>query len=219
MFRNFANQLINGTGAQLGANGGGDKTSMAPTLRSDTYSAIDGTKAWLTGGQGRGQAGDGVSYQSLLTLIQKHFPNTQLGLDGVGQLENEVAVIVGGVTNMVLELSKWEGMAGAMAMSTWVDTLVEGHKGVDAAKSRKDAIANGIMKGLNYNTDIGLMTKEFTPRIQIISNLKTGKASAFFSPGSRSTSSFFYPGFHYALSVNIRMWSSSYLLDRSTFCS
>ncbi|TEB38007.1 hypothetical protein FA13DRAFT_1725628 [Coprinellus micaceus] len=182
MFRNFANQLINGTGAQLGANDGsssGDKTSMAPTLRSDVYNAIDGAKAWLAGGQGRGQAGDGVSYQSLLTLIQKHFPNTQLGLDAVGQLESEVAVIVGGVTNMVLEVSKWEGMAGAMAMGTWVDALVDGHRGVVGAKLRKDTIADGIIKGLNYNTDTRLMTKEFTAKIQIISTLKSVSARIY----------------------------------------
>lgn len=173
MFRNFANQLINSSGGGSGGTSDDTKKAMAPTLRSDVYSAIDGVKAWLSGAHGRGQAGDGVSYQSLLSLIQKHFPKTQLGFDAIGQTESEVAVIVGGVTNMVMEVSKWEGMAGAMAMNTWVEAVVEGHRRVDAGQAKKDAIARGITRGLNYNTDMTLLTQEFTAKIQIISSLKS----------------------------------------------
>jgi hypothetical protein len=51
-------------------------------------------------------------------------------LDQVGQTENEVAVIVGGVTSMLMELSKWDAMAGAMAVRTWVDNLKAGFEKV-----------------------------------------------------------------------------------------
>lgn len=179
MFRSLANQFVNPVQGGGTSSDGDSKKTMAPTLRSDVYSAIDMTKAWLTGGLGRGQAGDGVSYQSILTLAQKHFPDLKLGLESVGQTESEVAVIIGGVTNMVMELSKWEGMAGAMAMNTWTDALVDGHRKVDA-ESRKGSIAKGVTRGLNYNTDMALMTKEFTAKIQIISSLKSGKPCLIF---------------------------------------
>jgi len=184
MLRSFLSQLA--TPGQPGSHGVGGssgeaKTSISPTLRSDIYEAIDSTKAWISGAQGRGQAGDGVSYKPILALIQKHFPDANLGLESVGQVEGEVAVIVGGVTNMALEISRWEGMAGAMVMTTWVDALVEGHKKVDA-ESRKGLIAKGITRGLNHNADIALMTKEFTPKIQIISTLKSGELPHLSTP-------------------------------------
>ncbi|TFK19428.1 hypothetical protein FA15DRAFT_626750 [Coprinopsis marcescibilis] len=169
MFRNLANQLAGGQYATE------DKKAMSPTLRSDLYDAFDKSKAWLTGGLGGGQAGDGVSYGTILTLIQKHFPHHKMGLELVGHSEHEAAVIVGGVTNMVMEFSKWESMAGAMAVHTWVDSLVQGHKRIDAG-TRKDMIAKGITRGLNYNTDVSLMTQQFTARIQIIAALKSVSA-------------------------------------------
>ncbi|KAJ7895393.1 hypothetical protein B0H13DRAFT_2252448 [Mycena leptocephala] len=134
---------------------GGSK-AIAPTLRSDIYTAIDQTKSWLIGGLG--QAGDGMSYGPVLATIQKHFPETKMGLENIGSAENEVSVVVCGVTNMILEMSKWEGMAGGMAMRTWSDAL--------------DSVGKGIVRGVSQNTDITLMTKEFTAKIQIISSLK-----------------------------------------------
>lgn len=169
MFRNLSSQLA------AAATGSGDKKAMAPTLRSDIYTAIDQVKAWIIGtgsaGIGGGQAGDGVAFQSLVTLTQKHFPKTEIGLDSIGKTENEVAVIVGGVTNMILEMSKWEGMASGMAMRTWVDALAEAYTRLPAS-SRKDAVAKGITKGVTQNVDVSLMT-DFTTKIQIISSLKT----------------------------------------------
>jgi len=147
---------------------------MSPALRSDIYSAIDQTKSWLVGGVGGGQAGDGVSFGPIISTIQKHFPDTKLGLESIGQVESEVAVVVGGITNMVMEMSKWEGMAGGMAMRTWVDGLVEAHGRVGPG-ARKEMVAKGITRGVNQNTDVSLMTKEFTAKIQIISALKTSE--------------------------------------------
>lgn len=169
MFRNLTSQLV-------AAGGKGDaeaKKTLSPALRSDIYSVIDKVKSWTIGGLGGGQAGDGVSYGPILATIQKHFPETKLGLESIGHTDSEVAVIVGGVTNMIMELSKWEGMAGGMAMRTWVDAVVEAHGRVGPG-ARKDMIAKGVTRGINQNTDVSLMTKEFTAKIQIISALKTG---------------------------------------------
>lgn len=172
MFRSITQQLVNG-GKESDA-----KKTMSPTLRNDLYDAFDKTKAWLTGGLGGGQAGDGVSYATILALAQKHLPDLKLGLECIGHTEHEAAVIVGGVTNMVMELSKWEPMAGGMAVRTWVDALVAGYQRAPAG-ARKDAMAKGIVRGLNYNTDVTLMTKEFTAKIQIIACLKSGKHPHF----------------------------------------
>lgn len=92
MFRQFSNQLaaaVKSTDAP--------PTAIAPTLRSDIYTAMDQTKTWVIGGIG--QAGDGVSYGSVLATIQKHFPDAKIGLENIGSAENEVSVVVCGVTN------------------------------------------------------------------------------------------------------------------------
>ena len=171
MFRNFANQLTAAAGANDGA-----KKVLSPSLRPDIYSLVDKTPGWIAGGQSGGQAGDGVSYGALLTPIQKHLPETKkLGLESFGQLDSEIAIIVGGVTNLILELSRWEGMSAGMAMRTWVDSLVDHGYFKAANESRKELIAKGIMRGLNQYTDATLLTKDFTTRIQIITCLKTGE--------------------------------------------
>lgn len=175
MFRNFASQLTAAAGANNGA-----KKVLSPTLRPDIYNLVDKTRGWIMGGQSGGQAGDGVSYSALLTLIQKHLPQTKkLGLESFGQLDSEIAVIVGGVTNLILELSRWEGMSAGMAMRTWVDSLVDSHAKV-SSESRKELIAKGILRGLNQYTDAALLTKDLTTRIQIITCLKSGECA----PGS-----------------------------------
>lgn len=170
MFRNFASQLTAAAGANSGA-----KKVPSPTLRSDIYSLVDKTPGWMAGGKSGGQAGDGVSYDALLALIQKHIPETKkLGLEFFGQLDSEIAIIVGGVTNLILELSRWENMSAGMAMRTWVDSLVDGYFKA-SSESRKDLVAKGIMRGLNRYTDATLLTKDLTTRIQIITCLKTGE--------------------------------------------
>jgi hypothetical protein len=167
MFKSFANSL---------ATGKEERKSMSPTLRADIYTAIDQAKSWLIGGLGGGQAGDGVSFGPILTTIQKHFPETNVGLESIAQAESEVAIVVGGITNMVLEMSRWEGMAGGMAMRTWVDTLGDAFAKVPTTPpGRREAVGKGITKGVNERTDVSLMTKEFASKIQIISQLKTGK--------------------------------------------
>jgi len=171
MFRNLASQLTTGTSSS------DKKKALSPTLRPDIYTLIDKTQAWIVGGgqSGHGQAGDGVSYNALLTPIQKHLPEQTkpLGvLESFGQLDSEIGVIVGGITNLILELSKWEGMSSGMAMRTWVDTLVDGYFRA-SSEARKELIAKGILRGLNQYTDATLLTKDFTTRIQIITCLKT----------------------------------------------
>ncbi|KAF9558124.1 hypothetical protein CPC08DRAFT_819496 [Agrocybe pediades] len=175
MFRNLTSQLA------ASAASGDDKKVLSPSLRPDIYNLIDTSKPWIIGGLGggQGQAGDGVSYGPLLASIQKHLPETKKpGLESFGQAEGEIAVIVGGITNMILELSKWEGMSAGMAMRTWVDSLVEDHKRA-SSQTRRDLIAKGITRGLSQFTDGTLLTKDFTTRIQIISCLKTVSARIY----------------------------------------
>ncbi|KAH6910210.1 hypothetical protein BKA70DRAFT_1100693 [Coprinopsis sp. MPI-PUGE-AT-0042] len=165
MFRSLVSQL-----AQTG--NPTEKKTMSPELRSDMYDAFEKIKAWLSGSLGSGQAGDGVSYAPILTVLQKHIPNLKMGLEAVGHVEHEVAVITGGVTNLVLEFSRWEPMAGGMAIRTWSDALVNTHKQLPSG-SKKDTVAKGIARGINYNSDVSLMTQEFASKIQIVSCLKS----------------------------------------------
>ena len=165
MFRNFSSQL---TKAETKSN---SQKTLSPTLRTDIYTLLDQTKVWLAGGAGS-QPGDSASYGPLLSIIKKHFPDTKgPGLDLFSQAEAEIAVIIGGVTNMILELSKWEGMSAGMAMRTWVDGLVEAH----SKSSNKSSIAKGVTRGFSQFTDVSLLTNDFTTRIQIISCIKTGE--------------------------------------------
>jgi len=199
MFRNFTSQL---TAAAAGTNVGGTKKVPSPTLRSDIYTLIDKTPGWIAGGNQsghHGQAGDGVSYDALLALIQKHIPETKkLGLEFFGQLDSEIAIIVGGVTNLVLELSKWENMSAGMAMRTWVDALVDDGYFKASNESRKELIAKGIMRGFNRYTDTTLLTKDLTTRIQIITCLKT-VSSRIYGPGTDEARQ------------NEAMWSSKFI--------
>jgi hypothetical protein len=122
-----------------------------------------------------------MSYHTLLVAVQKHFPETKLGLELRGNVEGEVAAIVGGITNMVLEFSQLDGMAGGMAMRTWLDTAVDAFKKVPKAGDdgrRQEAVARGIVRGVNHNVDTTLMSREFVTRIQLISSLKSGALAA-----------------------------------------
>jgi hypothetical protein len=176
MFRDFTNSL-----AAVNAKKDTDEPkTMSPTLRADIYKAMDQAKAWMIGGMGSGQAGDGVSFGPILSTIQKHFPETKVGLESVGQVDGETAMVVAGITNMILTMSQFDGMAGGMTMRTWVDTVCNAHaKAKDAVPGRKGLIANGITRGINQNTDVTLMTREFAARIQIISLLKSGACFLF----------------------------------------
>lgn len=179
MFSSLSSALA--ASASSSPQGKSDKKSISPSLRTDIYNTIDQAKPWLIGASPR-QAGDGVSYQPILSLIQSHFPELKVGLDAARNVEHESAVIVAGITNMILEMSKWDGMAGAMAMRTWVDALGDAHGKISISgapstgakgASRKDQVGRGITRGINQLTDVTLMTREFAARIQIISLLKS----------------------------------------------
>jgi len=176
MFRNLTSQLAGGAGV---GNDSEAKKVLSPALRPDIYALIDSFKAWATGtgpSPAKGQPGDSVSYKPLLETIRKHIPGTKsLGLESFGQGESEIAALTGGITNMIMELSKWEGMSAGMAMRTWVDALVEAHTKA-SSQSRKEMIGKGVTRGLHQLTDVNLLTKDFTTRISILSCLKTASA-------------------------------------------
>lgn len=153
--------------------GDGAAQSLSPALRSNIYSAIDQVKSWTIGGLSCGTAGDGVSYGHILTIINQHFPDVQVGFESRGSAERELAVIVGATTNMILELSRWDGMASGMALRTWAESLAEAHGRLEEG-SRKDNVARGITRGVNENTNVALIPTEFVTKIQVISVLKGG---------------------------------------------
>ncbi|KAH0578234.1 hypothetical protein J132_06840 [Termitomyces sp. J132] len=133
MFRNHSGQI---TAAVVGKDADKKKV-MPPTLRSDIYAVIDQAKAWISGT--RGQPGAGVSHGTILTAIQEYFPELTLGLEAVGHVESEVAVIVGGITNMIIEYSMGESMSGGMAMRTWVDGLIGAYEKASSGQ-KKDVL-------------------------------------------------------------------------------
>jgi hypothetical protein len=98
----------------------------------------------------------------------------------------EIPVVVGGVTNMVFALSKVDGVAGSMAARTWVDALGEAYRvrheaskraggDDDQAKEKLEALAQGIVKGVGQFADVTMLTREFGPRVQIMSLIKSGE--------------------------------------------
>jgi len=163
-------------------NGGTADTpqAMAPSLRTDLYSLMDQVKPWLIGDAGRGRAGDGVNYSEPMNTIQKYFPDAKMGLEFMGSAEGEASVVVCGVVNMILEMSKWDGMMGGMAMRTWVDILAGVYAKAAAANpgSRTNLLRKGISRGVEM-ADVSLVTKEFAVRIQIISLLKSVDAKLY----------------------------------------
>ncbi|KIM86049.1 hypothetical protein PILCRDRAFT_816592 [Piloderma croceum F 1598] len=169
MFRNLNSTLA----AANAVNGRKTDKSMSPNLRSDIYAAMDQVKPWLTGDLSRARAGDGVSYSEPMNIIQKHFPETNMGLDSIGNTEGETSVVVSGITNMILELSKWDGMMSGLAMKSWAKVLEEAYGMAAAANpgSRTESIRNGISMGVEM-TDATLMTKEFAVRLLLVSLLK-----------------------------------------------
>lgn len=100
------------------------------------------------------------------TLVEKHFPGTE-----INRCTDEVPVLVGGLTNMIFEYSKTEGLPGAMALRTFTERMVDAWKKVESDESRQ-SISRGIVRGINEFADPGLATKEFAPRVQIMGSLR-----------------------------------------------
>ncbi|KAH7103385.1 hypothetical protein BKA62DRAFT_696783 [Auriculariales sp. MPI-PUGE-AT-0066] len=86
----------------------------------------------------------------------------------------EIPIAVGGVTNLVLALSRSDSMAGVLAARAWTDALTQAN-----TKSRSDAWRRGIVDGINQRADMSLLTTEFGPRLQVIHILKTVAATLF----------------------------------------
>ncbi|KAJ7248739.1 hypothetical protein C8J57DRAFT_1672507 [Mycena rebaudengoi] len=98
--------------------------------------------------------GGGTSSGTIMATIQKHFPGAKMGIENIGNAGNDVSS--SGVTN---RNGRWNG-------------LVEAHKRLPEG-SKKGNIAKGIARASTQNTELNLMTKEFTPKIQIISALES----------------------------------------------
>jgi len=91
-------------------------------------------------------------------------------------------VIVSGITNMIFEFSKSEGMAAAMALRTWVDGLSDAYKKLPDGDQKK-MVGEGIVRGINQMSDPHLVTRDFAPRVQMLGTLKKVTATVH-GPGS-----------------------------------
>jgi hypothetical protein len=99
-------------------------------------------------------------------IVDKHFPGTQ-----INRCTDEVPVLVGGLTNMILEYSKTEGLPGAMALRTFTDKLITALNALDGS-DKKSSVGEGIARGFTQVADPALATREFTPRVQIVGSFK-----------------------------------------------
>jgi len=94
---------------------------------------MEHVKTWLTGELGCARAGDGMSYSEHMNIIQKHFPDAKMEFNSIGNTDAEVSKVVSGITNMILELSKWDGVMSGVAMKTWKGDL--GRSGADRCRA------------------------------------------------------------------------------------
>jgi len=146
--------------------------NLSSSLRSDIYTVMEHVKTWLTGELGCARAGDGMSYSEHMNIIQKHFPDAKMEFNSIGNTDAEVSKVVSGITNMILELSKWDGVMSGVAMKTWVNVLEKAYIMAAAAdEGRTTLIRKGISEGVEL-TDVALMTKEFAVRLELVSLLK-----------------------------------------------
>jgi hypothetical protein len=137
-------------------------------LRTDIYKCISSASDWLSS-----NAGDGLSYRPIFEIVTHYFPLTTINLPG--SVSEEVPPIVGAICNMILEYGKKEGMAGAMAMESWVNKLIKVIEG-----PRGKEVGEAIALGVNQKCDASLVTKEFAPKVQMIKNLKKSGFLPFF---------------------------------------
>lgn len=80
------------------------------------------------------------------------------------------------MTNTIFLYSSLDGQAmpGAMALSSWSDKLIDAYQRT-ADLNKKQALGDGIVKGLTERTEPSLATREFTARVQIVGALRNGK--------------------------------------------
>ncbi|KAG8932320.1 hypothetical protein FRC03_005331 [Tulasnella sp. 419] len=171
-FDAITNNLL---GNSAGGSGPSAGTGPSPALRSDLYKAISATETWLST---PGAPGDGLSFRQVFTIIQPHCPNLKAPIP-----IDEVAVLVGAITNLTFELGKVDGMAGVMVIQAWCESLERAFGKVKANQIGVDEIGSEITRGVNSLSDPGLVTRELAPRVQTVSSLK--RVAAFvYGPGS-----------------------------------
>jgi hypothetical protein len=98
--------------------------------------------------------------------VNKHFPGTS-----INRCNDEVPVLVGGLTNMIFEYSKADAIPGAMALRTFTDRLITA---LIALRDEPTRTATGarVIQAFTQVADPALATREFAPRVQIVGALK-----------------------------------------------
>lgn len=91
----------NGKSQQMGGRNDRDKNKSTATpsvLREDLYKAIQEAERWLS----TSTPGDGYSYKPTHVILFPHYPELDIPF-GCGCTE-EVAILVGAITNMAMEI-------------------------------------------------------------------------------------------------------------------
>ncbi|KAF8331321.1 uncharacterized protein EI90DRAFT_3057523 [Cantharellus anzutake] len=164
-------------------------TTAAPSvLREDLYKAIQECSRWLA----TSTPGDGFAYRPVLEILKPHYPDLEVPF---GIAQEEIAIIVGAVTNLAFEYTGCapESYTAIIAFRTWIDTLDNAirtwrSKGESAA-STANRICDGVVQGVNVAADPSFITKEFTGRLQVINMCKTISVSAYGANSSQTRQS------------------------------
>ncbi len=187
--------LTSGNAGQT--SGSSDSKGATPAqLRADIYTGIDQITVWIA----NGKAENGIDYRSTLvsehgcvassvairayeklpwnktertffpqTIIEKHFPGTQ-----VNRCSDEVAVLVGGLINMIFEFSKADSIPAAMALRTLSEKLGTALNAI-GDKAHRQVVGDGVVRGMQTVMDPAIATREFAARVQMVGSLKNGE--------------------------------------------
>jgi hypothetical protein len=90
-----------------------------------------------------------------------------------------------------------QAMPGAMALSSWLDKLVDAYR-CTADLGSKQELGDVIVRSLTERTEPGLATRDFTAKVQIVGALRNGEC---------------LPTDHRVLAVLIVYWGGSQRRD------
>ncbi|KAF8311869.1 hypothetical protein DL93DRAFT_2036969, partial [Clavulina sp. PMI_390] len=152
------------------------KSTATPTvLREDLSKAVQEAERWLSSST----PGDGYSFKPIHIILCPHYPELDVPF-GCGPTE-EVAIVVGAITNMALEVGFLESWNGVVAMRNWIDAL---QRVIKVWKAKKDdpagtRICEAIVLGVNTRSDPTSLAKDLASKMQIVGMLKTVAQSVY----------------------------------------
>ncbi|CAG7847943.1 SubName: Full=Uncharacterized protein {ECO:0000313/EMBL:CCA69443.1} [Serendipita indica DSM 11827] len=175
MFKSFLDGFTSGNTTGQGA--AGDSKGATPAqLRADIYTGMDQIGVWIA----NGKAENGIDYRTTLSILDRHFPGTV-----VNRCSDEVPVLVGGLINMIFEFSKSDAISAAMALRTLSEKLTTALNAIGDT-THKQAVGDGIVRGLQNVMDPAIATRDFAARVQMVGSLKNITASVYGKAGAQA---------------------------------